>query len=374
MHLSRLGEFSLLLAATLTIMVGAALAPGLQSIAPALGVEEYAALLITLPALGAIMFAPLFGRLIDRFGARITLLASLSGYCLLGAGGALLHGPLAIALDRIILGGFAAGVMAAGTAEISQWYSGKARLAMIAKQGMAIELGGVIFLFVGGLLAELHWQGPFALYILGAVCAFLVYASVPAKHIRIPGYEADSPQEMASMRPIMLCTLLAMALFFSMVITLPGLMAQLGFSEARTGYLLSFISLVAVLSAMIMPRVVTRTSQRTTLGIAFFCYALAQTLFASTTAAPLLVVAAIFAGLGFGLSIPLLNHATVENSSDHNRGRNLSLFAMAVFSGQFITSALEFIPSHSITLYACALLSLICTLTLALARPRSMPA
>lgn len=374
MQLSRTGEFSLLLAATLTIMVGAALAPGLNSIAPALGMEEYAPLLITLPALGVILFAPLFGRLIDHFGARITLLASLLGYCLLGTGGALLHGALWIALDRILLGGFAAGVMAAGTAEISQWYSGKARLNMIAKQGMAIELGGVIFLFVGGLLTELHWQAPFALYALGLICALLVWLSVPARGIRIPGHEPDSPQEITSMRPIMLSTFVAMALFFSMVITLPGLMAQLGFSESQTGYLLSFISLVAVLAAMIMPRVVTRTSQRTTLGIAFCCYALAQTLFASSTTASLLVLAAICAGLGFGLSIPLLNHATVENSSDHNRGRNLSLFAMAVFSGQFITSALEFIPSHSLTLYACALLSLICTLTLALARPRSIPA
>lgn len=181
MQLSRTGEFSLLLAATLTIMVGAALAPGLNSIAPALGMEEYAPLLITLPALGVILFAPLFGRLIDHFGARITLLASLLGYCLLGTGGALLHGALWIALDRILLGGFAAGVMAAGTAEISQWYSGKARLNMIAKQGMAIELGGVIFLFVGGLLTELHWQAPFALYALGLICALLVWLSVPAR-------------------------------------------------------------------------------------------------------------------------------------------------------------------------------------------------
>ena len=373
MQLSRTGEFSLLLTATLTIMVGAALAPGLNAIAPALGMGEYAPLLITLPALGAILFAPLFGRLIDRLGARITLLTCLLGYFLLGAGGALLQGALPVVLDRILLGGFAAGVMAAGTAEISQWYSGRARLAMIAKQGMAIELGGVIFLFVGGLLSEWHWQAPFALYALGVICALLVYIAVPARGVRIPGYEPDSPQEMASMRPVMLCTLAAMGLFFSMVITLPGLMATLGFGEAETGYLLAFISLVAVVAAMLMPIVVTRTSTRITLTLAFLCYAGAHLLFAGSTATPLLVLAAICAGVGFGFSIPLLNHTTVENSRDHNRGRNLSLFAMAVFSGQFITSALEFLPSQGTTLYVCALLSLLSALVLALrpARPRS---
>lgn len=84
----------------------------------------------------------------------------------------------------------------------------------------------------------------------------------------------------------------------------------------------------------------------------------------------LLVLAAICAGMGFGFSIPLLNHATVENSNDHNRGRNLSLFAMTVFSGQFITSALKFIPSHSATLAACALLSLLSALVVSVKRPQ----
>lgn len=121
---------------------------------------------------------------------------------------------------------------------------------------------------------------------------------------------------------------------------------------------------------MLMPKVVIRTSTRTTLSIAFLCYSAAHVLFASSSATTWLVLAAICAGTGFGFSIPLLNHATVENSTDHNRGRNLSLFAMAVFSGQFITSALEFIPSLSATLYTCALLSVASVLVLAIKRPR----
>ncbi|CDL38810.1 hypothetical protein HMPREF1144_0026 [Klebsiella sp. OBRC7] len=36
---------------------------------------------------------------------------------------------------------------------------------MIPSQGMLIELGGVIFLFIGGLLATLGWQWPFLLHL-----------------------------------------------------------------------------------------------------------------------------------------------------------------------------------------------------------------
>ncbi len=384
MSLSRTGEFTLLLVATLTIMVGAALAPGLNPISVALGVSEYATLLITLPALGAIIFAPFFGRLIDRYSARSTLLLSLLGYFVLGAGGVFLDGAFWVGIDRILLGGFAAGAMAAGTAMISLWYTGKARLGMIAKQGMAIELGGVVFLFAGGLLTELAWQAPFVLYALGFLCAILVWFFVPATVIDNDENNLQAvPVGVASIRSIVVCSTLAMALFFSMFITLPQLLTSLDFSESQIGYLLSFISLVAVFSAMLMPKVVARVSERMTLVLAFLSYAVAHAVFASSAllaplvAAPViiisLIVASTFAGLGFGLSIPLLNHATVESSNSQNLGRNLSFFAMAVFTGQFLTSAIEFLPLPlGNILYLCALLALVCALLLMFMQPKKV--
>ena len=52
---------------------------------------------------------------------------------------------------------------------------------MIPSQGMLIELGGVIFLFIGGLLATLGWQWPFCfIFCLGSsgyaagVCAVTI--------------------------------------------------------------------------------------------------------------------------------------------------------------------------------------------------------
>lgn len=365
MALSKTGELTLLLAATLTIMVGTSLAPGLYSIATALGVKEYAPLLITLPALGAILFAPFFGKCIDRMGSRTTLLLCLVGYFICGTGGALLYGPLPMALDRILLGGFAAGIMAAGTAEISLWYTGKARLGMIAKQGMAVEFGGVIFLFVSGLLSDFAWHSPFLLYCLGLICAVMCVLYIPATKINRPTTKPRSQNTSKKMRHIMSTTFFAMILFFSMIISLPGHMTTLGFSSSQIGYLLSSISLVAVFAAMVMPRVVTKTSERTTVILAFVSYAIAHVFFASSTFTSVFIAGAIFAGIGFGFSIPLLTHTTVEISSDTNRGHNLSRFAIAVFSGQFATSALElFHLPKSMIFSVCAFISVLCILAL----------
>jgi len=363
MQLSRLGEITLLVISMLTIMVGAVLAPGLNSIAPALGVSKFAPLLITLPALGAILFASFFGKLIDSVGARKTLVMALWGYVLLGIGGIWMHGLLWVSIDRILLGGFAAGVMASGTAIISQWYHGKARLSVIAKQGMAIELGGVIILFLGGLLSEIDWRAPFLLYALALICLVLTAISIPRnapESAPVTVNEGDKIKE--NLWPILINAVLAMSLFFSMFITLPGHLGDLSYSEAETGYLLSFISLMAVLSALVMPRVVHAKSEKVTLFLAFISFAAAHAIFAIAETTSLLIIASVFAGTGFGFSIPLLNHATVERSSDANMGRNLAWFAMAVFSGQFLTSALEFLPvTDSGVFTVCGAIGILCS-------------
>lgn len=362
--LSKLGGLTLLLVATLTIMVGAVLAPGLTSISAALGMEEHAALLITLPALGVVLLAPLFGLLIDKWGARPTLLVSLIGYFVFGSGGAWLSEPWLIVADRVILGGFAAGAMASGTALITHWYTGHKRLDMIAKQGMAIELGGVVFLFLGGILSEWHWQAPFAIYALAAVIFLMVLTiiptSTPADEAQATSHREDKP---ASIKWVLAFATLAMATFYSMFVTLPGHLGKVGFSEAHVGYFLAFISFMAVIAAMLMPKMINKTNERTTLSCAFVCFAIAHGLFSVSNAVAVMVLAAVITGIGFGFSIPLLNHATVERSNESNRGRNLSYFAMAVFIGQFITSGLSFIPlsSHGIFVL-CAAIALLCAI------------
>jgi len=199
--------------------------------------------------------------------------------------------------------------MAGCTVLISQWYFGKARLGMLAKQGMAIELGGVIFLFIGGLLAVQHWALPLSLYLISWVFLAMLLLFVPRNHPQAQeAQEVQATQEHIisnkglSLKHVYSLAVLAMVTFFSAIVLLPSTMHAQNYNEEQVGFLLSFISLVA------------------------------------------LVIGAVFSGIGFGFSIPLLNHMTVERSAASVRGRNLSYFTMAVFSGQFLTSFVEYIP------------------------------
>lgn len=345
--LSTAGQFTLLCIASLTIMVGSVVAPGVVTIAEALNVSAHPSWLVTLPALGAIVFAPLTGRIIDTVGAYRACLAGLFLYGLLGMGLSALAEPLIVYVDRLLLGGTTALVMAACTMLISQWYQGTARLAMIAKQGMAIELGGVIFLLLGGQLAAIYWALPLNIYLLAWVFLLMFVRYLPRLTPAVPhadkALNANTGQGWP-LSAVYAITLLAMTVFFSLIVVLPISLADAGMNEARIGYLLSFISLVAVVSAFFMPTVVRRLKQRITLTLAFAFFAVAHGLFFLANDLALLMVASIASGLGFGLSIPLLNHMTVQSARPNLMGRCLSYYTMAIFSGQFLTSFITLLP------------------------------
>lgn len=345
--LNTTGGYTLLCIACLTIMVGALVTPGLISISGALGVADNAILLVTLPSLGAVIFAPLAGKLIDKYGAYRSLAIGLFLYGFLGASVYWLHGPALVFANRILLGGVTSVVMAGCTVLISHWYFGKARLSMMAKQGMAIELGGVLFLFFGGLLAVQHWALPLSLYVIAWVFLAMLLFFVPRQYPT--EIAADTSDEHGvlhtglSLKSVYLVAVLSMFSFFTAIVILPSTMHEQNYNEEQVGFLLAFISLAAVVAAHFMPKLCKLFSEQKVLALAFIGYGLSYIFFLQA-GTPTLVIAAIFSGFGFGSSIPLLNHMTVQRSEAKVRGRNLSYFTMAVFSGQFLTSFVEYIP------------------------------
>ena len=334
--INRGGSLTLLGVSALTIMVGCVIVPGLPAIAGALGVADHASWLVTLPSLGVVLFGPLAGRTIASLGTRNALCVGLALYGLLGVVGAFLTGPALVFGDRILLGGATALVMASGTGLISQFYEGRARLDMIARQGMAIELGGVVFLAIGGLLATLGWRWPFALYLFAWAMLAMVWALVPKPSRRRTEAAADADGASAGLVEVYVAAAASMALFFTAVIMLPVKLHAQGLGEAETGYFLAYVSLVAVGAAFIMPGVVGLIGERRTLIAGFAAYAAAHAVFAAAAGALL--------GIGFGWTIPLVNHMTIERSSPASRGRSLARLAMAIFFGQFLSSIMEFAP------------------------------
>lgn len=357
-QLSPLGGFTLLIVAALTIMVGCVIVPGLPNVAAHLQITVSSGWLVTLPSLGVILFSPLAARLMEKVGLRSALMLGLFLYGLFGVIGVFLSGNLLVFIDRILLGGATAIVMAAGTGLISDFYQDEARMSMIAKQGMSIELGGVIFLFIGGLLASMNWSYPFALYLIAWILLLFVKISIPNTKSKIihESRITDHKKLPAGVVIAYIAAMISMLLFFTGIIVLPGKLSGLNFNEAETGYYLSFISLIAVIGAAVLPMIARKLSEHIVLGLSMFSYAGAHFCFSFAASTTLIVFGGVMLGIGFGLSIPLVNHLTVEYSSERSRSRNLAYLSMAIFSGQFLSSFMEFIPGEISSIFITATL------------------
>ncbi|NML38154.1 MFS transporter [Chitinophaga sp. G-6-1-13] len=343
--LSVTGTATLLLTSCLTIMVGTAIAPSLNIIAPRLHMDTMGKWLITLPSLGVIVFSPLTGALIDRRGAYTTMQAGLAGYGLLGIAAVLPLPPMLILSIRFLLGGATAAVMAAGTALLATHFQGEARLKIMAAQGMAIELGGALFLLAGGILGDIDWRLPFCIYLLAWVLWLMMTGTVPQSPQPQAANSSGKGTAPAAVYVIVAGAAAAMLLFFTCILQLPELLHQrFQFSATQTGYYMGAVSLLAVIAAGRLTVMVKRTSERFTLATGFALLAAGNLLLNSAGQLPPLLLAALCLGGGFGFTIPLLNHMTVNVSTADNRGASLGYYAMAVFGGQFLAVFVVILP------------------------------
>lgn len=341
-RLNVVGVFGIMLASSLTIMVGSALTPALPKIGAHFQAGDYASWLVTVPALGVVIGAIPCGKFLNRAGAYLTCILGLLLYGVLGILGCLMPELISEFADRFLLGIATAMIMTSGTALISMFYQGKKQLKMIAIQGMAIELGGVIFLSIGGQLAEMSWQMPYMIYGIAFIALILMLIFVP--HVKEEMVQKQDTKERENQKsqtviPVLIFSFLGMLIFFSAIVSLPAyLQTEKGYSTTFTGNYLAAISLVAVIFAGIMPRMVERFSAKTSLTVAYACYAAAHVLFFFSSNNWILYAAALIMGIGFGFSTPLVNNLTVERSNAENKARNLSLYSMCTFSGQFCSS------------------------------------
>nr|WP_295866684.1 MFS transporter [uncultured Chitinophaga sp.] len=343
--LSVAGTATLLLTSCLTIMVGTAIAPSLHIIAPQLHIGAMGSWLITLPSLGVVVFSPFTGAFIDRRGAYTVMQAGLAGYGLLGIAAIFPLPPVLVLCIRFLLGGATAAIMSAGTVLLALHFQGAARLKIMAAQGMAIELGGAFFLVAGGILGDIDWRLPFCIYLLAWILWLLLARYVPDHPQPETAEHAGRQPAPPAVYPVVAGAAAAMLLFFTCILALPGLLHQRAqFSATQTGCYMGAISLLAVVAAGSLTVMVKRTSVRFTLVTGFALLAAGNLLLNSAGHLAPLLLAAVCLGSGFGFTIPLLNHITVNVSTAENRGASLGYYAMAVFGGQFLAVFVVMLP------------------------------
>lgn len=342
-NIGKIGIAAIMLMSSLTVMVGNAITPAIPEIARVYNMGNFASWLVTAPALGVVVTAIFFGKMIDRLGPYVVAFSGLLFYGIFGVLGAFMPNIVLLFMDRFFLGAATAAVMSASYALIAGFFRGEKQLKMIALQGMSMEFGGVIFLSISGFMANSSWQGPFFIYGFGFIALVMLVSSVPKKclYLDIDEDISQMPEKIVPVPLILLAAFLGMLMFFTAMVSLPMyLQNNLGYTPAFTGYYLAGLDLVAALAGGMMPQVVKHIGTRGCLTVAFTCYGLAFLLYAVSSAPFILIIAASFVGLGMGFSTPLFSNLVLNNSRPERKGQNASFCTMAMFLGQFMSALL----------------------------------
>jgi len=165
----RIRNFTMMLGSMLFVLTGVGISPALP------GMSDYfhhlpdseflVKLTLTIPALIIAVTAPFAGILLDKWGRRPVILLSLILYGVAGSSGYWMESLSGILIGRAFLGLATAGLMSGIITLIGDLYEGEQLNRFMGYQSAALGIGGLIFLLLAGVLADISWRFPFLIHL-----------------------------------------------------------------------------------------------------------------------------------------------------------------------------------------------------------------
>ncbi|MGF1514517.1 MAG: MFS transporter [Elainellaceae cyanobacterium] len=337
---------TLLLASTLTVMSGATIAPSLPAMqayfSEVQNAEFWVRLVLTMPALLIVIGSPVAGQLVDTVGRKPLLIGSAVLYGLAGGSGFVLDSLFAILVGRALLGLAVAGVMVSATTLIADYYSGEERASFMGLQAAFMGFGGVLFLSVGGFIADLDWRLPFLIYLF----SWLLLPTMVVSLFEPQRQKTDPDQSGApdAQLPVKLlgfvygAALLMQVIFYLIPVQLPFYLQQLSDASAsESGIAIALSTLMSAIASMNYGRIKRRFNFISILAIAFGLMGLGYIGIGLASSFWLVLLVLLPTGLGLGLLMPNLNVWVTTEAPDALRGRALGGLTTFFFLGQFLS-------------------------------------
>jgi MFS family permease len=338
---------ALLMAASLTTMANATIAPALPGLERLFAGDPNAALLTRLlvpaPSLAVAICAPVAGIAADRIGRRSLLLFGVVLFVLSGCAGLVLPDLPTIFASRLVLGVAVALIMTAQTALVGDYFSGDDRNALTGLQISARNLGGLVFILTAGWAATLSPRLPFAIYGLAGTflpLMWLVIVDPPRLSPASGAKPGTSGTERRRWRLFLALLVLLQGMtnmiFFIMPTQLSFFLDARGYDSAiMTGSALGVLMLSGGGFALLYPRIQRAVGYAGIFALGYGAMALGFLilLLASTTPAIFAAVAAI--GAGYALVSPSFVALALNLAPAQKRGLAGGILTASIFIGQF---------------------------------------
>ncbi|WP_297793971.1 MFS transporter [uncultured Eudoraea sp.] len=336
-------KLTLLLVSSLTIMSMITISASLPDMTKAFShlpnAENLIKLTLSFPALFIALTAIIAGKFIDRFGRLRLLGAALILYAIAGSSGYWLDNIYLILAGRALLGICVGITMTIATTLIADYYQGKSRQKFAGLQIAVMSFGGIMFVTLGGILADISWRVPFLLYLFPII--ILPMTSLFLKEPKIELKEKSKDTSIKSPKIIWLVFINVMImwiLFFIIPVQIPFYLKSIGIEKnTLIGIAIASSTFFSVISSLSFSRIKDRLSFQQVFGIGYLLMALAFASISYGESYGMVMVGMLLAGLGMGLMIPNANVWVMQLAPEQIRGQEIGRLTTFWFMGQFLS-------------------------------------
>lgn len=336
-------KVTLLLVSSLTIMsmitISASLPDMTKAFSSIPNAENLVKLTLSFPALFIALTAIIAGKFIDKFGRLRLLGAALILYAIAGSSGYWLENIYLILVGRALLGICVGITMTIATTLIADYYQGKSRQKFAGLQIAVMSLGGIMFVTLGGVLADISWRVPFLLYLFPIV--ILPMTSLFLKEPKTVHIAKSTDTSVKSPRIIWLVFINVMImwiLFFIIPVQIPFYLKSIGIEKnTLIGIAIASTTFFSVISSLSFSRIKDRLSYQQIFGIGYLLMAMAFASISYGGSYGMVMVGMLLAGLGMGLMIPNANVWVMQLAPEQIRGQEIGRLTTFWFMGQFLS-------------------------------------
>ncbi len=341
-------KLTLLLVSSLTIMSVITISPALPQMAKVFSQVKNAAFLVklvlTIPALMIAIFSPITGRLIDRYGRLRILWFSLVLYAISGSAGYYLNNIYHILVSRAVLGLSVGMSMTIVITLIADYFEGMERQKFVGLQIAFMSLGGILFIGLGGILADVGWRYPFLIYlfsllVLPLAIKFLEEPAIVQKnklvneHIQAPGI----------IWMLFFNTMFMWIVFFLIPVQIPFYLKAMGAEKnSLIGAAIAASTAFSAISSFSYSKIKSRFGFLSVFAIGYFLMAAGFVCISISHSYLLVIIAMMLSGLGMGMMIPNTNMWVMKIVPPEIRGKEIGKLTTFWFLGQFLSPIIIF--------------------------------
>lgn len=334
-------RFSLFSVSAMTVLGSTTIVPSLPNLEKHFfnvnNIEVLSKLVLTLPALFIMIFAPISGFILDRNKKLRIIFISIIVWSISGSVGFFLDNIYYILLSRVIFGISTAFVMTGVSSLIADYYLGAKREKALSMQGFYTALGGSFCLILGGILSNIDWRFPFLVYLLGFAILGFAYKNLfePNKSYKKVNNNY-SKFNIFTFLPIYFISFFGMSMFYIVPTQIPFFITDiLNKDNFLIGFSLAICSICMAFSSLLYQRLRTIFSFYIIYCLAFMVIGFGYLLIYIFNNYLIMLFALIIIGSSTGILLVTNSSWLFSLANDNIRAKAYGFLASSIFIGQF---------------------------------------